>query len=148
MDILDRDQVINAADVDGMIGTSRWTVRVRGSFGRPQSVSLEWIEGTHNGYMICRQAEMQFYVKRRGRSPDEIYEDKHVQDAQRQRSSIGEYEIFTNNLLIAITAFSQEFVIQNYLCVPTGEAMNVYNRYPIGRFRLWLGKILGSQTGR
>lgn len=61
MAILQRTNVVNATEVDSMIGTTNWTVIGEGSFGKLSFVQLRWIEGTYKGFPLCKWSSVFFH---------------------------------------------------------------------------------------
>ncbi|MDH7971303.1 hypothetical protein QH494_03845 [Sphingomonas sp. AR_OL41] len=144
MTVLKRHQIINAEEVDSMLGTTRWEADARGSYGDLDGVTIKWIDGTHRGYPVCRRAEVACIEETPGRDAhaDEGYE-------------LCEEELHAVGLSITVKAIMS---IRTYVRVAHGDGELPWQKYtfstnegyycPIGRMALLAGKLLGQQTGR
>lgn len=68
---LKREQIANADEVDAMLGTTHWKAEARGTYGDLDAVSIKWIDGTHRGYPVQREAETMHSVMTPGISADD-----------------------------------------------------------------------------
>lgn len=174
MTILSRDQVSNAANVDGMLGASQWTARITRDRNAGEVVSLEWIDGTYRGRAVQREAKTSHRVDVKGRSRYDVarekaklerekarqdgtadarrYHDEHRYDECRH----DHYEIYTIGLVVRIDTLTD---IDTYLLVPEGEttahqrkwsirSRDGFHHCRIGRLRLLVGRLLGRRTGK
>ncbi len=153
MPTLERAKVANASEVDSMIGTSNWTIYGQGSFGQLSHLNIQWIEGTHHGFPVCKQSGVVFRELTRGKNPDDlrINEDSSVHYS---RSIVSGSDLFTIDLMVSIDALE---VLTSFVRVPKGVICKYskkqrshsdfnYYYYKVSSWSLFVGRLFGKRA--
>lgn len=135
---LKRNQIVNASDIDSMIGTQNWTMGNGDLRPTSDKVILRWIAGMYNGRPIYKYAKVTYQLS----DLSKVITRDNIQ-------KVGIKDIYVQNLTIVFLSLND---IQTYTAIPFKEFERIpqqkvvfvddkYYYLKIGKIKLFLNKL-------